>query len=250
MELKKSQYNYVVSLENNDVVVFNGVSKAIGRFKPQQFDIVKTIFEKPNVPVNTFQDGFIIKSYLIRNGFLISKNFDEFEILKERNRIAINGKYSFDLLILPTLDCNFRCFYCYEEHRPVHMSQKVEEGIKNWTKKNLESYPALNLSWFGGEPLLRVDTILRLSDFFQNFCKQHGKVFTNMITTNGYLLTRDNINKLKDVGLKHFHVTLDGSSHWHNQFRVHRNNSATYTQIVDGVNRVLDQIQDARITIR
>lgn len=250
LKLKKSQYNYVMTLENDGGLIFNGVSKAIGQFTPEQFEVVKAILASPDLPVSHYPKGLAIKSYLIRNGFLISSKTDEVELLHHRNHIGRTAENIFDLLILPTLDCNFRCFYCYEEHRPVYMSQHVEQSIKRWADKNLIQYSGVNLSWFGGEPLLKMDTILRLSAFFQKFCIQHKKRFTNMITTNGYLLNSKTIDQLNVVGLKHFHITIDGSPKWHNQFRKHKNGKETFDRIVKGVQMVLDQIQDAKVTIR
>lgn len=250
MTLKTSRYNYIVSLENKTVIAFNGVSKAMGKFNPQQFEVAGYVLKNPNAPVSEIENGFSIKSYLIRNGFVLPGHIDEVELLRQRNRGSINGKQGFDLMILPTLDCNFHCIYCYEDHRPVHMSLKVENAIKKWALNALLPYKAVNLSWFGGEPLLKIDTVLRLSDYFRHFCMQNGKLFTNMITTNGYLLTEKNIMALKKAGMKHFHITIDGSLQWHETFRVHKKNKATYARIIQGVNCLLKVITDAQVTIR
>jgi len=250
IKLKESQYNFKVKLKSDNTIVFNAVSKAVGKFKSQQFKVVKYIFSNPNVPVSSFNNGFAIKSYLMKNGFLVSDILDEFELLKKRNLFGKNEKHAFDLFILPTLDCNFRCFYCYEEHQAVSMASEVETRIKKWGEQTLKEYNILNLSWFGGEPLLEIDTIARVSGFFQTLCAHQKKQFTNMITTNGYLLTRDNIKILKDAGIKHFHVTLDGSSQWHDKFRVHKTKGATYSRIAKGILHLLDAIQDVKITIR
>ena len=64
--------------------------------------------------------------------------------------------------ILPTLDCNARCVYCYEEGtKPVSMSSETVEQTIRFIRNNCGG-SEVKLSWFGGEPLLRPDIIDRI----------------------------------------------------------------------------------------
>ena len=50
------------------------------------------------------------------------------------------------------------------------------------------------MTWYGGEPLMNIETIERLSDFFVEFCKENDIEYTAMVVTNGFNLTKENIS--------------------------------------------------------
>lgn len=247
---KTSQYNFFVPYDEKLMIAFNGVSKAMGRFTSEEFDVVKTILKAPNNPVIKLPTGMKIKKYLARNGFIIPVHLDELSFLKKRNREGIEAKNSFDLIIMPTLNCNFNCFYCYEDHRPLKMSSETQKRIMDWGLRAIPEYRLLNLSWFGGEPLLELDTIVKLSTFFRDLCQHHKTGFHNMITTNGYLLNQRVVNTLKKIGVQTFNITVDGSPRWHNKFRTHRNRTKTFDEIIKGIIRIAETLPDVRINVR
>ena len=58
-----------------------------------------------------------------------------------------------------------------------------------------------------GEPLLGYRTIKALSSKFQEYCDRYGVTYSSDITTNGFLLTRNNKqNLLKNVQLLAFRL--------------------------------------------
>ena len=250
LRLKPSRYNIFISLDNKTVLGFNGVTKSIGRFTKKQHKCVKTLMMIPDDSVIQMTDGIKIKKYLLRNGFLIPRDQDELATLRDRNRFGINSTDCFDLLIMPTMDCNFKCFYCFEEHRPEVMQMDVQKRLMRWGEKNVAQYRSLGLSWFGGEPLLEIDTLVRLSEYFRNLCSQSSTIFHNMITTNGYLLSQHNINRLLEAGIRTFNVTVDGPIQWHDKFRPHRDQGNTFQKVVDGIIRVLESSPNARMNLR
>ena len=232
------------------MLAFNGVSKAIAKFTSPQYEVVQSILKSPNIPVAKIQEGIRIKSYLLKNGFLVSKEQDEVEILRQRNLSGIASQNSMNLILLPTLNCNFDCFYCYEDHLPVTMSEEVKNRIKIWGEENVPHYKSLNLSWFGGEPLLEADTVKEISHFFKKLCGKHNIYFNHMITTNGYLLSENCVTDLADLRMNIFNITVDGSPYWHNKFRILRNGKETFEQVNAGIIRVAKMLSDARINIR
>ena len=67
--------------------------------------------------------------------FIIENDFDEWNYIKKR--IDIDQKEElYSLLILPTYDCNFSCWYCVQRHTNSTMSEDVAEK----TKKHIELY--------------------------------------------------------------------------------------------------------------
>lgn len=59
------------------------------------------------------------------------------------------------LIIAPTLDCNFRCPYCFEDLKKIYMTKGTVNAIKNFVRNKIKNgVTNLNVSWYGGEPLL------------------------------------------------------------------------------------------------
>lgn len=65
----------------------------------------------------------------------------------------------------------------------------------------------------GGEPLLRKDFVLELVEYLA------GKGIYSRLFTNGFLLTEDLANTLKNKGLCELQVSLDGLEKTHDEFR-------------------------------
>lgn len=66
------------------------------------------------------------------------------------------------LTILPTLNCNLSCKYCFEEaHRRIEkMSPEIVKKLKQYIKEQYvhgRRTEYMDLHWFGGEPLLGFD---------------------------------------------------------------------------------------------
>lgn len=124
------------------------------------------------------------------------------------------------LVIMPTEKCNFKCKYCYETFRKGKMSPAVQDAIINYVKKNIRNHTELAVIWFGGEPLEALDVIERLSLAFINICQLARKPYSASMTTNGYNLTPEVYNKLYDLKVYGYQITLDGYKDQHNSQRI------------------------------
>ena len=69
------------------------------------------------------------------------------------------------------------------------MSVTVQDNIIEFVKKNIYRYKDMRVEWFGGEPLLCMDIIEKLSASFIEICRKAHKGYSAGITTNGYLLS-------------------------------------------------------------
>jgi radical SAM protein with 4Fe4S-binding SPASM domain len=113
-----------------------------------------------------------------------------------------------------TYSCNLRCKHCYENagsNRPELTTDQAFTTLDNLSKITNVGLPALSFS--GGEPLIR-------KDFFEVATYAKKKIPYISIATNGTLLTKDNIKKLKEVGVDYVEISLDGASkEVHESFR-------------------------------
>ena len=144
----------------------------------------------------------------------------------------LSNKY-FQLIILPTEKCNFRCTYCYEDFAVGRMSKETIQGIKSLLEKRCaNNLDYLKISWFGGEPLTAKDTVLEISDYAKALSKKFPNLhYTGTMTTNGYLLDYKTASILADVGVKSYQISIDGPCDVHNESRIRADGSGTYERI-------------------
>ncbi|MBD5209093.1 MAG: SPASM domain-containing protein [Bacteroidales bacterium] len=142
--------------------------------------------------------------------YLPSNSFNECDWVdflrnKRINYVSKQGINSY--VIMTTLDCNARCFYCYEKGVPhITMNSKIATSICDFIKRH--STDTIKLTWFGGEPLINSSVI----DLICQRLTEYGGSFFSTIITNGLLLTSETIGiAIKKWNLKRVQITLDGT---------------------------------------
>lgn len=148
----------------------------------------------------------------------------------DRARAMLDPR-AFELIILPTEYCNFRCTYCYEDFKIGAMDTTVVESLKNLMRLRAEELDLLAISWFGGEPLLAASTVLNLSTFARDLMRGNGKAFRSGMTTNGYTLTPALFMQLLDAGVNRYQISLDGPRELHNRSRRRADGHGTFDRI-------------------
>jgi uncharacterized protein len=156
-----------------------------------------------------------------------------------RDRFRTDRLY---LTISPTLDCNFRCDYCYEEHLRVTMSRPVQEALVAWVGERSRRIELLQVTWFGGEPTLpgAQQVVENLSRTFQSLASERGFVYRSQLVTNGYLLDRRRMEKLQSLGVGEVQVTLDGPPAAHDARRFLAGGQGTFRRIVQNMKETVD----------
>jgi hypothetical protein len=110
--------------------------------------------------------------------------------LFSRNQIAgvLTPRFQ-QLIILPTEKCNFRCTYCYEDFLIGKVKEPVLVGIERFLGRRIPELKELALDWFGGEPLMAKNVVLRIAAHAFRRCQDNGVSFRGGLTTNAYVLT-------------------------------------------------------------
>jgi len=179
-------------------------------------------------------------NHLIEKGFLVEKELDEVELVKELSFKIDNDETQFELHINPTMNCNFKCWYCYETHikdskmdeHTITNTQRFIENVFNG-KKELQKF---HLSWFGGEPLLYFHKVMvPILKSTYELAKEKGIYFNSGMTTNGLLITEDVISQCKAFGLDFFQITLDGNKERHDKVRFISEGRGSYDKIVANI---------------
>ena len=166
---------------------------------------------------------------------MINDDIDEFRIVENRKKYGIEDKNRLDVVLIPTLNCNFSCKYCYENHIESSMNDFTEKSLIMWLNKEIPKYKFVLIHWYGGEPLLEINRILTISDHIKNIAKTNNVGLAIHVTTNGYLFNKKNIFDLVNCNITDFQVTLDGSEKHHDELRVLKNGKATFKKIFQNI---------------
>lgn len=246
MLLKQSNYNYIVK-KNNIVLIANFISEAIACFEQNKFQIVQDILDSPNKLLSTEEKQ--IHNFLVENRFIIETSFNELYYLKITNRIARYGSNVLQFAIAPTMDCNFRCPYCYERRENNVLSDDVKTKIIDYARLHLPSKSKMNVAWFGGEPLLQLDIIEAMANNFNEICAKLGKEYHSKMITNGYLLNNKNLPKILNSNISEIQITLDGTREQHDQRRFLVGGAKTYDTILDNMELILPHLEKLNIRV-
>jgi uncharacterized protein len=144
--------------------------------------------------------------------------------------LAISPKIQ-ELILLPTEKCNFRCTYCYEDFELGKMSETTQVALERFIERRIPDLNLLKFSWFGGEPLVAKDVVLRLARFAKEKCDAHGVTFSGGLTTNAYILDAALARELIELHQDFFQITLDGWQEGHDALRKRADGRGTFDTI-------------------
>ncbi len=103
-----------------------------------------------------------------------------------------------------TYKCNLRCVHCYADAGKSGVRELTsEEALR--VVDELADCNVATIAFSGGEPLIRKDLFRVLE-----VARDYG-IFT-AIATNGTLLTRETVRKLKELGVGYVQISLDGAT--------------------------------------
>ena len=99
--MKQSNYNIIVKNENI-YLIYNTLSTQYVAMSPKSY-------------ANFSNELTLNIDKLKQFGLVINNDEDEISKVKEKHYTFKNNRL-LDLVIIPTLNCNFCCSYCYEQH--------------------------------------------------------------------------------------------------------------------------------------
>jgi len=245
LRVRPSRYNSTIHRNGVKTGIFNAATGEYVRLSDLNRSI---LLSKGPVEIDTID----FESEL-RAGLLVASSVDEVTALRFASEVSRASRGAPLLTIAPTLDCNFGCNYCFESHRKGQMSEEVQDQlvvfIETVMLEGLSYMPPLTISWFGGEPLMAMAAIRRLTWRFLAL-QSTGKIskYTASMVTNGYMLTSGRFDQLRGVGIKELQVTVDGPRSVHNARRhLKGRKTATFDTIV---NNLASAPQDVSVLVR
>lgn len=236
--MKRSLYNTLIPVSENTDILYNALSDAF--LFVRQMD--KELWENP---AKMEVKRPVLFKQLCDYGFYVEDKTDEFQILQRLNRSVIENEKDYFIIINPTLACNYKCWYCYENHIPrSKMSAETLDRVFKHMTHIVQTHTLLQrfpIAFFGGEPLLYFkDIVLPIIRFHDTLCKQYHIPYKSIgFTSNGGLLNPEMIAVLAQYENVQFQITLDGGKEAHNKIRYSYKGQDTYTLILRNIMSLL-----------
>ena len=101
---KQSRYNVWV-----EDILYNTLSNQLVKFKENEVNSINYFLENLEEFKQKYPD--LLKKF-IQKGFIVKADFDELDFIYYQNRKDVFLNKYYRLTINPTLDCNYRCWYC------------------------------------------------------------------------------------------------------------------------------------------
>ena len=149
-------------------------------------------------------------------GMIYKIEEDENKKLQDiRQKLVDEERGMKSITIAPTMSCNARCYYCFENGSTKgNMSYEVAKQLVKFIDKNCIERK-LAISWFGGEPLLAVNTI----DYITKELTKRGIEISSTITSNGSLANNEIIKKFKKWKVRRIQITVDSLGEEYNRIK-------------------------------
>ncbi len=154
------------------------------------------------------------------------------------------GSRKKEVTFFVTEDCNLKCSYCYlpGKNKKNSMSFEVAKKAIDYFVSNAEMFPeeVVNINFIGGEPLMEIDLIDQIMDYFKllTFQKNHPwfESYKITMTTNGTLCKQRQFQRFlrKNSEKLRLSVSLDGIKEKHDATRVYLSSGkGSYNQVVN-----------------
>lgn len=238
--MKLSQFTSIVPYKNK-FALYNSFENKVIFIEKELKDIINNNKDDINNIENIHPTFF---EFIKNKQFIIEDNIDEIQKVKDLSYKIDNNEDSFLLTVNPTMNCNFKCWYCYETHIKnsrinVDVLESIKKFITNTVEKSKIKY--FSLSFFGGEPLLFFEkNVIPLIDHTQKECSVYNKLFNISFTTNGYLVNDKFIEYFVSKNLPILlQITFDGSRQYHNKVRFINEKKGSYDEIVQNIKMLL-----------
>ena len=189
-------------------------------------------------------DKDYVKRELFKKWYYVPSEFDELKFVDDirdvLNFTQCQAKGFEGYIILPTTDCNARCFYCFEaKSKKITMSDDIANKVVEYIDRSrCKESKELSITWFGGEPLYNQNAI----DIICAGLKDKGIGYNGFMISNAYLFDKLIIEKAKELWhLYKVQITLDGTEKIYNKVKAYKNKDKNaFERVLKNIDILLD----------
>lgn len=151
-------------------------------------------------------------------------------------------------------DCNLRCGYCFAGtgafgHQRGLMDARVGKKAVDFLIEHGGDRRYAEIDFFGGEPLLNMETVRVVTDYSRQRGKETGKSFRLTLTTNAVLLDDAIIQYLNDNDISVV-LSLDGRRQTHDRMRPRTGGAGSFDECVQNITKLVQSRNDQDYYVR
>lgn len=197
-----------------------------------------------------FDPGIFEKEFreiLTEKHFIVEDSRDELLLYRASIQSIREQREFMHLTIAPTMDCNFRCFYCFEKHGDkCRMTEETMDSIVKYVG-NLPKLKRMKLTWFGGEPLMAKEQMRSLNRKIRT--EFHGDIDSDIITT-GFYIDEGTPELFTELGISSVQITLDGNRKSHNKIKFTTECEDVFAKVISNAAKLSSAMPDITISFR
>jgi uncharacterized protein len=173
---------------------------------------------------------------------IVPADQNELEFLIQNNQEEIDDNKILSFTIQPSASCQLGCGYCGQRHTKDSIDSNVSDLIlaRIAEKIKTRAYEVLDVTWYGGEPLMALKQIRELSPRLIKLAEENGLRYTAMMVTNALSLKEDIFAELLyNLKINTFQITIDGLAEHHDKRRfVKEGQKPTFSIIFNNVLKI------------
>lgn len=208
--LTKSKYTIIQKIHDDEYLFYNSKNSILKLYNYDEY--------------LNFQNG----KFEGFEEFIIDDEIDEFNSVYTDKLKYINSKKDYiRFTIFPTMNCNARCNYCFENgDMRKDMSKETIDNTIKFIKSQVVNYKKLRVYWFGGEPFIRYDIMKYITRELFDFCQKNEISYKASVATNLSLINNDNyIDRLDELKIDKLEFAFDGVNDKHNSIKNYYNSN-------------------------
>jgi uncharacterized protein len=210
--MEHSHFNVKVPLKNSKLLIYNSLSLDLALTTEEQYESING---------SSIEQFDIRMLDLFQRGFICESADAQYEKMARADYLYKKENPFIHLTIMMSESCNFSCNYCNQgqDKDKTRLSKNVIESVNRYISNVTAKGSQVDITWFGGEPLLDIDTLIEYSNNIQKRCNELEVDYSSRVLTNGFLLNAENATRLWENSIKVAQVSLDGSKEKHDKSR-------------------------------
>lgn len=231
--------NIVVDVNGGAVHLFDDISfDILDYYKDKNKEEIIEILS--NYDASDVSDCYDEIENMEKNGLLYSSDdYIDFDAIKNKEPVLKA------MCLHVVHDCNLKCKYCFASQgdfggHKAYMTEEVGKKALKYLVENSGSRKALEVDFFGGEPLMDFPLVKKLVEYGNKIAEENGKYFRFTITTNGVLLNDEIIDYINE-NMHNVVLSLDGRKEVNDEMRPTLNDKGSYDIIVPKYQKLISK---------